>query len=92
MKSRSGVGFDRSHLIGRHFPQEHVRSSLDGWSVPENDFIEGLLGSDCKKVESDSKPIEILELIENEAPVDKSSLAMIPMKQDELSNPLQRSR
>jgi hypothetical protein len=30
--------------------REHVRGSLVGWTEPENDFIEGLVGCDVKKL------------------------------------------
>jgi len=63
-------GFDHSCFIQRHFCREHIRGSLVGWTPPENDFIEGLLGCDCEEIDSDNDSIDSTELVEHKATVD----------------------
>ncbi len=67
-------GFDHSCFIQRHFFRERVRGSLVGWTAPENDFIEGLLGCDCEEIDSDNDPIDSTALVEHKATMDQSSL------------------
>jgi hypothetical protein len=67
-------GFDHSCFIQRHFFRERVRGSLVGWTAPENDFIEGLLGCDCEEIDSDNDPIDSTALVEHKATVYQSSV------------------
>ncbi len=50
--------------------RELGRGSLVGWTPPENDFIEGLLGCDCEEIDSDNDPIDSTALAEHKATVD----------------------
>ena len=54
--------------------RERVRGSLVGWTAPENDFSEGLLGRDCEEIDSDNDPIDSTALVEHKSTVDKSFL------------------
>lgn len=85
-------GFNRSYFKARHFSRELVTGSLDEWNAPENNFIEGLLGFDYEEMETNSVPVDSNFLPENDAPVNQSSFAMIPMKKGGGVKPLAKKQ